>query len=307
MAGDGYRVFTREVLEPEDVQHFLMDQAVMAFDSASQRSAELTVPEAGMVSYLRDTARWEGRTPAASGTSTGGVWVPFARNWGIVTGALPTADTSPNHASPGDLVYSSSLGSVFVCSVSYEWRQVGVRRSGTITNRNAIITTAIADGIGSIPSGFLVYVEGNDRLYLRDDSGSWRLLGGKVGATLTLTTGTGAPQTGWGNHSGTLRHHGNGMATLQFDIDRAGANLTPTSTGDVTNSSLLQLPAGWEAGAPVFLGPGAGGNRAAFGYIPSGQRTVQLTGVTGTADIATGATISLTGTYPLATPGDLDD
>src|SRR5687768_11057261 len=102
MAGAGWRTFTREVLEPEHVQDYLMDQAILAFDSASQRSTELAVPEAGMVSFLRDTGRWEGRTRSAAGEDTGGVWRGFGHHWGSYVGALPAANPNPNTAQPGD-------------------------------------------------------------------------------------------------------------------------------------------------------------------------------------------------------------
>jgi hypothetical protein len=36
--------------------------------------------------------------------------------------------------------------------------------------------------------------------------------------------------------------------------------------------------------------------------MPAGTRTVQLTAVGGTSDIATGATLSLGAVYPLGTP-----
>lgn len=310
MAGEGWRQFTREVLMPEDVQGYLQDQAVMRFSSASQRSSELTVPTAGMVSYLQDVDEFYGRTPSSAGGDTGGVWRGFARHWGTRTGSLPTAASSnPAAAQPGDTVYSSALGSVLVVSSGYEWRQVGVRRVATIATRNQLITDALAAGIGGIPDGFLVYVTGNNRLYARDTGGTWRLLGGRAGTALTLTTGTGAPQTGWtgAGYTGTLRHNGAGLATVQFDIVRSGANITPSTTGAVTNSNLLQLPAGWEAAGPAYIGTGPNGNRAVHGYIPASNRTIQLTNVAGTADVATGATLSFAGTYPLLTPGDLDD
>ena len=80
MAGNGWRQFTRETLAADTVQQYLMDQAVMAFDSSSQRGTELTTPEAGMVSYLRDADRYEGRTPGVGGTLTGGAWRGFGRD-----------------------------------------------------------------------------------------------------------------------------------------------------------------------------------------------------------------------------------
>ena len=59
MAGAGRKVFTGEVLSVPDVQDYLMDQAVMAFDNAAERSALLPNPTDGNCCYLADTGRVE--------------------------------------------------------------------------------------------------------------------------------------------------------------------------------------------------------------------------------------------------------
>lgn len=311
MSGQGWRAFTRETLASTDVQGFLMDQAVMAFDSASQRTAELVVPTAGMVSYLRDSDQYEGRTPSAAGALEGGTWRGFGRSWGVILGA-PPAPVAGNLATPqtGDGAY---LGlwrcNARVLGVSAPaWRQTEPAQVATLAARNALLTDAAAGGV-PLHQGFLCYVTGKDRLYvLNQDLSTWRLLGGRAGAAVTLTTGTGAPQTGWtgGGYAGTLQHHGNGMATVYAELVRSGANLTPTTTGAVTNSGVLLLPTGWEARTATVLSSGAAG-RGAHGHMSSGSRTLTITAVTGTADVATGATISLGATYALANPQDLDD
>lgn len=195
MAGEGWRAFTREVLDPEVVQGYLMDQAVMVFASASQRTSELAAPAEGMVSYLQDSDWWYGYN----------------------------------------------------------------------------------DGTG------------------------WSPLFGKPGSAGVLSS-TGVAATGYGSPGGTLRQMGNGMAAVALSIQRTGAAITPNANGKITNANLLTLPAGWTTleDAPLVSGSGAG--RTYFGYIPAGQRTVQITGTIGSADIATGASITLCGTYPLATP-----
>jgi hypothetical protein len=310
MAGAGWRQFTRATLASADVQLYLMDQAVMAFDSASQRTTELVTPEAGMVSYLRDSDRYEGRTPAAGGGLTGGVWRGFGRSWGVVTGALP-APVAGNLSTPqtGDTAYVA----LWRCSAIVQgvtaptWRQLEPAHVATLAERTTLTNDASAGG-AALPDGFMVYVQDLDRVYVLQAGVAWRLIGGKAGAEITLTTGTGAPATGWtgAGYNGALQHHGNGMATVTFDVVRSGANITPSTTGDVTNVALLTLPAGWEARAATSIGPGPNGNRAAFGSIGTNSRVLSLFAVTGTADIATGATISLSGTYALAAPQDLD-
>jgi hypothetical protein len=56
----GRKVFTREVLSSADVNDYLMDQSIMRFTSAAQRSTQIPTPEEGMISYLEDTDRWYG-------------------------------------------------------------------------------------------------------------------------------------------------------------------------------------------------------------------------------------------------------
>lgn len=57
MAGAGYKTFTAAMLSATDVNTYLMQQAVMVFDSAAARTAAIAVPTEGMVSYLKDLNR----------------------------------------------------------------------------------------------------------------------------------------------------------------------------------------------------------------------------------------------------------
>jgi hypothetical protein len=309
MAGQGWRQFTRETLASADVQGYLMDQAVQAYDSSSQRGTELLVPTAGMVTYLKDSDRYEGRTPSSGGAVEGGVWRGFGRSWGVIPGALP-APVVGNLATPqtGDTAYVTLWRcNAIVQGVSTPtWRQLEPAHVATLAARDTLSADATAGG-AALPEGFMVYVQDLDRLYVLQQGVAWRLIGGKAGDAITLTTGTGAPQTGWAGagYSGSLQHHGNGMATVYAELVRSGANLTPTTTGSVTSSAILLLPAGWEARAATVLSSGAAG-RGAHGHMSAGSRTLTLTAVTGTAAVATGDTISLGATYALANPGDLN-
>ena len=67
MAGQGFRTFVDlDILTAEQVNDYLMSQAVMVFDDASDRSTQLGVSVAeGMVTYLRDTNQVEKYTGAA--------------------------------------------------------------------------------------------------------------------------------------------------------------------------------------------------------------------------------------------------
>jgi len=74
MAGAGYRTFSpNTVLTADQVQNFLMDQAVQVYADASERDSALTgVVAEGMVAYLEDSNKlftfngsaWEEVTPS---------------------------------------------------------------------------------------------------------------------------------------------------------------------------------------------------------------------------------------------------
>ena len=56
MPGSGFKTFnTGDILTAADVNGYLMKQAVMYFATAAARSAALTAPEEGMVTYLADS------------------------------------------------------------------------------------------------------------------------------------------------------------------------------------------------------------------------------------------------------------
>ena len=73
MAGLGFKQWvTDDVLSATDLNGYLADQAVMVFASAAARTAGITVPSEGMVSYLID----------ANSLSfyNGSSWVAFTAN-----------------------------------------------------------------------------------------------------------------------------------------------------------------------------------------------------------------------------------
>ena len=56
MAGAGFRTFAvGEVLTGNNVNTYLMQQAVMVFATAAARSSAITAPSEGMVTYLSDS------------------------------------------------------------------------------------------------------------------------------------------------------------------------------------------------------------------------------------------------------------
>jgi len=101
MAGAGYRSFSpNTVLTADQVQNFLMDQAVQVYADASERDTTLTgVVSEGMVAYLEDENRvyvftgssWEEVTPSTiSANIIDSGTLDAARLPSIPLGNLPT-------------------------------------------------------------------------------------------------------------------------------------------------------------------------------------------------------------------------
>ena len=71
MAGAGYRTFTAgEVLTADNVQTFLMDQAIPVFANNAAATAVITSPSEGQFRFLKDTDALE--------YYTGSAWVAAA-------------------------------------------------------------------------------------------------------------------------------------------------------------------------------------------------------------------------------------
>jgi hypothetical protein len=294
-AGSGWKAWARERLTVGDLQHLIQDQTVMAFDSNAAMDAAMPGSERapGHVTYVRDAGRFYGQYADGSRFA-------FGRFLGVLS-AWPTSGT----VNRGDFFYSIPHQCHFVAGASaVGWQQVETPSVNGIAGRSALAAAVAAAGM-ALPDGFLVYAYGLERIYMWNRS-QWRLLGGNPGSTVTLTTGTGAPQTGWtgAGWTGYLQHHGNGMATVYVEVIRSGANLAMSSSGAVPQSDVMLLPPGWETRHPTVLTSGIAG-RGAHGHMSAGGRTMILTAVTGTLAIQTGETISLGATYALANPQDL--
>lgn len=76
----GWKDFTSSVLTSEEVNNYLMSQAVMVFDSSAARTLELGTPAEGMVTYLRDTNSVEYYNGSVWGQISGGVTDPMNDN-----------------------------------------------------------------------------------------------------------------------------------------------------------------------------------------------------------------------------------
>jgi hypothetical protein len=90
VAGAGRKVWTNETLSVAGLQNYLQDQAVMVFANAAARSAAITAPTEGMVSYLSDVDTLAVYTASVSTGALGWQTMP----WGD-TGWQPLTINGP--------------------------------------------------------------------------------------------------------------------------------------------------------------------------------------------------------------------
>lgn len=157
----GWKQFTRETLGSDEVQSYLMDQAVLRFESASARDAAVGSPGHGMVCYLEDTdalltyddTAW--RYP--NERRTGQPWAPFpmgtlARAAVTAQSALPVTATrlaalelGPVWVPAGRRIRLKLTGNVFVTEGGTQAFQLVTTLGGVSTTRRRAI-------IGTIPA-----------------------------------------------------------------------------------------------------------------------------------------------------------
>ena len=85
MAGAGYRTFqSGEVLTANNVQTYLMDQAVQVYSGTAARSSAVPSPSTGMVAYS---------TATGLQVFNGSAWTNVSTGYGVATGGASTAIT----------------------------------------------------------------------------------------------------------------------------------------------------------------------------------------------------------------------
>jgi hypothetical protein len=112
MAGLGYRAFAAgEVLTASNLQGYAVDQSVMVFATAADRTTALAVPSQGMVSFLEDSGTTWLYFEAYSVGNTGGAktagWYPTGSQAVFYATATRSAATGVSYA-PGSAGFTYS-------------------------------------------------------------------------------------------------------------------------------------------------------------------------------------------------------
>lgn len=219
MAGAGKKTFSPgETLLASDVNNFLMDQTVMVFDSASDRSTDLPTPSEGMVSYLKDVDRYD--------KYTGSGWVEF-----VATTLEDLTDTD----------ISSPASNEFLRYDGIDW--VNTAADATTSTPGVVLgttsdgnNTALGDGaFGSNTTGTQNTASGY--YALRDNTtGSFNTASG-LQALQSNTTGN------YNTASGRLALQSNTTGNNNTAVGRQADSSSATASNQVTlgNGSITSL------------------------------------------------------------------
>jgi hypothetical protein len=150
-----YKVFTNgSVLNASEINENLMNQSVMVFSNSTARSAALTSPVEGMVTYLEDTAAYESYDGAA--------WISFGAGGGKIlqvvsatktdtfsTGATTYQDITGLSVTITPTATSSKImvfASVFASASSANTTFFGLLRDSTDIARSTTATSLNSSG-----------------------------------------------------------------------------------------------------------------------------------------------------------------
>lgn len=202
-----YKVFTNgSVLQASEINDNLMRQSVMVFSNAAARSAALTVPLAGMLTYLQDTGLYS--------TYNGSAWVPL--DVSLITSVNFTTSSSVNidgcfTSNYANYSVIASFRSSATTSMRMTMRAGGVNETGNVNiygeyyvgnftslaagSTNNTTSTVLGFGEGNLTSGISGAVTFyNPNAILRtqvqwNTTGAAMVLGGGTVNTTTQYTG----------------------------------------------------------------------------------------------------------------------
>jgi hypothetical protein len=145
-----YKVFTNgSVLNASEINDNLMNQSVMVFSNSTARSAALTSPVEGMITYLEDTSAYE----SYDGTS----WVGFGGGGSGILQVVSTAKTDT--FTTASQTFTTVTGLTATITPSATSSKVLV---------TAQIAYCLADSVGNNGMGFFKVTRGGTDIYLGD-------------------------------------------------------------------------------------------------------------------------------------------
>jgi hypothetical protein len=214
-AGLGFKTFANgEVLSAADVNGYLM-QGVLVFANAAERSAEITSPQEGQFSYLKDsnsTWYYSGSAWVASGgsplTTKGDVYTYSTTDARLAVGANDTVLTADSSTATGLKWATSAAGGM--TSIA----------SGTLSGASVSIT--------SIPSTYVNLVLYVNNPYLSSDAGR---LGIRINNSSTAQYGRWYMQSNGSNG-------GDGSSNDRWQISDGTASNLSTGTTNYTSASV---------------------------------------------------------------------
>jgi hypothetical protein len=137
-----------------DVNTYLMGQAVARFPNAAGRSAAITAPVPGMLSYLTDTGRLEQYTDKSS---PAGWHLPWGMPWGqIVADVLPAGVSGITTVGfiPGSAISTGSVANRRVLVTFTATLQKANDSIGTVTVRLVRVSPGEDAGVVSLHPNF---------------------------------------------------------------------------------------------------------------------------------------------------------
>jgi hypothetical protein len=152
MAGLGYRTFAPgEVLTASNFQGYAVDQSVMVFANAADRSTALPTPSQGMVSYLNDSGTtWQWFDAYNVSTNPGGA---KTAGWFPLSGAVFYASATRS-ASTGVTYSVGAAGFTYTeLTDTLGWRSPSVNPDRIIPNVEGLYRATVSAQWGASATG----------------------------------------------------------------------------------------------------------------------------------------------------------
>jgi len=238
-----YKVFTNgSPLPASDLNTYLMNQSVMVFANSTARSAALTAPTEGMVTYLEDT----GLVYVYNGSS----WVDINDN----TAAIPKSTVT----AAGDLIVADGNASV---------TRLGIGANGSIPRVDS-------GALGYLPigtSGQVLTVSGGAPAWTTPSAGGattdWTLLVNQANIPTGATTGTISFTGGYDKYAIYVNALSSSSSATCF------VRLQYATSNQVTFGPAVALE--WQGATAYFRGNNqSGGNEPDIGYLSAGGRVL---------------------------------